>query len=185
MIKFGIVCLCATALVSASPRHGADSEARNAPLSPRDLAMMNNNRAEDDLAIRALVAGFVKSIRAKDIHGVMSVFAPDVVSFDFGPPLQHGGGEPFMKRWTELFGSYTGPIDYEVRDLSVTASEDVAFSHSLNRIAGTLQNGRKSDRWLRWTAGYRKTDGKWLIVHEQVSDPVDVRSGKALLDLKP
>ena len=47
------------------------------------------------------------------------------------------------------------------------------------------QNGQKSDRWLRWTVCYRKTNGKWLIVHEQVSVPIDVRRGKAVLDLKP
>ena len=28
----------------------------------------------------------------------------------------------------------------------------------------------ETDFWLRWTAGWRKTNGKWLIVHEQVSD---------------
>jgi hypothetical protein len=26
---------------------------------------------------------------------------------------------------------------------------------------------------------------KWLIVHEQVSVPVDLRNGKAMMDLKP
>jgi len=141
---------------------------------------MNN-----DAAIRELIDGFVKAIRAKDIDGVMSVFAPEAVSFDVGPPLQHGGGEAFRKRWQELFESYQGPIDYEVRDLSITAGDDVAFSHSLNRIGGTEKNGQKADRWLRWTACYRKTNGKWLIVHEQVSVPVDLRSGKAVMDLRP
>jgi ketosteroid isomerase-like protein len=48
-----------------------------------------------------------------------------------------------------------------------------------------MKNGRKTDRWLRWTACYRKTNGKWLIVHEQVSVPVDVGNGKAMLDLQP
>jgi ketosteroid isomerase-like protein len=115
----------------------------------------------------------------------MSVFAPEVVSFDLGPPLQHGGGETFMKRWRELFEAYQNQVDYEVRDLSITVGDDVAFSHSLNRVSGITQNGQKSDRWLRWTVCYRKTNGKWLIVHEQVSVPIDVRSGKAVLDLKP
>jgi ketosteroid isomerase-like protein len=46
-------------------------------------------------------------------------------------------------------------------------------------------NGQKSDFWLRWTACYRKANGKWLITHEHVSVPVDMESGKALLDLKP
>ena len=146
---------------------------------------IEENRAKEEAVLRQLIDGFLKAIRAKDINGVMSVFAPEVVSFDLGPPLQHGGGETFMKRWQELFESYQNPIDYEVRDLSITAGEDVAFSHSLNRISGTTKNGQKTDRWLRWTAGWRKTDGKWLIVHEQVSVPVDVGSGKAVLDLKP
>jgi ketosteroid isomerase-like protein len=61
----------------------------------------------------------------------------------------------------------------------------MAFTHSLNGISGTMKNGQKADRWLRWTACYRKTNGKWLIVHEQVSVPVDLRSGKAVLDLQP
>jgi uncharacterized protein (TIGR02246 family) len=135
--------------------------------------------------LRQLIDGFVEAIRAKDIDGVMSAFAPDVVSFDLGPPLQHGGGDAFRKRWHELFDAFQGPVRYEVRDLSIFASDDVAFSHSLNHITGTLKNGAAADRWVRWTAGYRKADGKWRIVHEQVSVPVDVRSGQAMLSLEP
>jgi len=81
---------------------------------------MNN-----EAAIRDLIDGFVKAIRAKDIDGVMSVFASEVVSFDLGPPLQHGGGETLMKRWQELFESFQDWIDCEVRDLSVAAADDV------------------------------------------------------------
>jgi ketosteroid isomerase-like protein len=93
--------------------------------------------------------------------------------------------QSFVKRWQELFESYQGPIDYKARERSITVGDDIAFSHSLNRVSGTMQNGQKSDRWLRWTACYRKTNGRWLIVHEHVSVPADLRSGKAVLDLKP
>jgi len=147
--------------------------------------VIQENRTKNEAAIRELIDGFVKAIGAKDINGVMSVFASKVVSFDLGPPPQHGGGETFSKRWQELFESYQSPIDYEVRDLSITAGDDVAFSHSLNRISGTTKNGQKTGRWLRWTACYCKSHGKWLIAHEQVSVPVDLRNGKAMLDLKP
>ena len=146
---------------------------------------IEEDRTKNEAAIREVIGGFVKSICAKDLNGVMSVFAPEVVSFDLGPPLQHGGGETFIKRWQELFELYQNPIDYEVRDLNITAGDDLAFSHSLNRISGTMKNGQQTDRWLRWTACYRKINGKWLIVHEQVSVPVDVGNGKAMLDLKP
>ena len=143
------------------------------------------SRKNDSHAIRQLVDGLVDAIRRKDIDGVMSVFSPDVVSFDLGPPLQHGGGETFMRRWRELFDSYQGPIDYEVRGLRISAGDDVAFSYSLNRISGTMKNREQSERWVRWTAGYRKTNGAWLIVHEQVSVPVDIKSGRAVLNLQP
>jgi uncharacterized protein (TIGR02246 family) len=146
---------------------------------------IEEDKTKNEAAIRELIDGFVKAIRAKDINGVMSVFPPEVVSFDLGPPLQHGGGEIFVKRWQELFESYQSPIDYEVHDLSITVGDDVAFSYSLNRIGGTMKNGQKTDRWLRWTACYRETNGKWLIVHEHVSVPADLRNGKAILDLKP
>jgi ketosteroid isomerase-like protein len=94
-----------------------------------------------------LIDGFVKAIRAKDIHGVMSVFAPEVVSFDLGPPLQHGGGETFTNRWQELFESYQNAIDYEVCDLRITAGDDVAFSHSLNRVSGNCPILKRTVNW--------------------------------------
>ena len=146
---------------------------------------LEQNRTKNEADIRRLIERVVEAICAKDLNGVMAVFSPDVVSFDLGPPLQHGGGDAFRTRWQELFDAYQDPIHYELRDLSITVSDDVAFSHSLNRISGTLKNGQPSELWLRWTAGYRKTNGRWQIVHEQVSVPVDVRSGKAMLDLAP
>ena len=41
--------------------------------------------------IRQCVEDLAKAIRAKDIDGVMSFYAPNIVSFDFGPPLRYAG----------------------------------------------------------------------------------------------
>ena len=146
---------------------------------------LKENTANNEAEIRGLIERFAKAFRAKDVDGCMSVFAPEIVSFDIIPPLQAVGAETFVKHWQEFFESYRGPIHVEFPDVSVTAGDDVAFSYCLHRIIGTLQNGHKTDFWLRWTAGWRKTNGNWLIVHEQVSVPVDLGSGKAMMDLKP
>jgi ketosteroid isomerase-like protein len=116
---------------------------------------------------------------------VLSLYAPDIVSFDLVPPLQYLGVDAYRKPWEETFASFEGPIGYEVRDLGITASEDVAFSHSLNRMSGTVKDGQKVDLWVRWTACFRRKNARWLIVHELVSIPVDLASGTALLDLEP
>jgi uncharacterized protein (TIGR02246 family) len=146
---------------------------------------MREDRTTNETAIRELIDGFVEAVRAKDINGVMSVYAPDLVAFDVVPPLQYVGAEAFRKVWQEVFETFQSPIPYEVRDLSITAGDDVAFSHSLNRNSGTMKNGRKIDLWLRWTACYRKTNGEWRIAHLQISVPVDLRTGKAMVDQKP
>ena len=61
----------------------------------------------------------------------------------------------------------------------------MAFIHTLERITGTLKNGQKSDLWVCATSGLRKINGKWLIVHDHISAPVNLDTGKAVLDLKP
>jgi len=48
-----------------------------------------------------------------------------------------------------------------------------------------MKNGQPSDMWLRATSGLRKMNGKWLIVHDHVSVPIDFETGKAVLELKP
>ncbi len=146
---------------------------------------MEEDRTKNEAAIRELIDNYAKAVRAKDIDGVMSVYDPEIVAFDVVPPLQYLGAEAFRKPWQEVFDRYQSPIHYEVRDLSTIAGDDLAFSHSLNRISGTMKNGQKIDLWLRWTACYVKTNGKWRIVHLQVSVPADLGNGKAMLDLKP
>jgi uncharacterized protein (TIGR02246 family) len=139
----------------------------------------------EEAEIRKRIDGWVAAFRRKDIDAVMPVFAPDVVAFDVVPPLQYAGRDAYRKQWERLFASYQGPIDYEIRELNVTADRDVGFSHSLNRIRGTLENGQTTDLWLRMTACWRKRDGQWLIEHEHVSVPVDMERGEPSLDLQP
>jgi len=146
---------------------------------------VENRTTNNEAAIRELIDRFANAFRAKDVDGIMSFFAKDIVSFDILPPLQTVGAETFVTHWQQFFESHQGPIHVEFPDVRIAASDDVAFSYCVHRIKGTLTSGQQTDWWLRWTAGYRKTNGKWLIVHEQVSVPVDLRSGKAMMDLKP
>ena len=143
------------------------------------------NKKNDEAEIQRLLDDGIRSLRDKNIEGVMSMYAQEVVSFDIVPPLRYLGADAFRKRWEEVFVVYQGPIDYEIHDLTITMGDDVAFTHSLNRISGTLNTGQKTDLWLRWTACFRKINGKWLIVHHQNSRPVDLKRGRAVLELKP
>jgi uncharacterized protein (TIGR02246 family) len=146
---------------------------------------MVTQHAADEADIRQLIDRLVEAVRTMDLDGVKPIYAPDIVSFDIVPPLQHVGAEAKWKNWVDVFTAYQRPLGYQARDLTVVVGDDVAFGYSLNRISGTLKAGNSTDYWVRWTACFRKVDGRWLVAHDHVSVPLDVQSGRALLDLKP
>ena len=135
--------------------------------------------------IRQRIEELAKALRAKDIDGVMSIFAPDLVSFDIVPPLRYVGADNKRRAWQEAFAIYTGPFDYELHELNVTTDGELAFVHSLNHVTATLASGHVTDMWLRWTACFRRIDGVWLVVHDHVSVPADLEPGQAALNLTP
>lgn len=146
---------------------------------------MTAQHDKDEAEIKALIDDAVEAVRAKNVNNIMSAYAPELVSFDIVPPLRYAGVEAYRQRWQETFSAFAGSIGYEVHDLNLTTGDDVAFGYSLNHLSGTLNNGQPTDLWVRWTVCFRKIDGRWLIAHTQVSVPVDLANGKAMLSLKP
>jgi ketosteroid isomerase-like protein len=139
----------------------------------------------DEADLRRRIDEYAEAIRAMDIERVVSIYAPDIVTFDIVPPLKKVGAAAKGKNWLDVFAAYQPPLGYEIRELTITTGDDIAFARSFNRISGTLKSGGKTDFWLRWTACFRKVDGKWLMVHDHASVPIDVESGAALRNLQP
>lgn len=135
--------------------------------------------------IRQLVSNRAEAVRAKDLEKAMSDHAPDILLYDALAPLRYSGVDEARKRTEEWFGWYDGPIGYDVRELEVTAGEDVAFCSFLYHVSGTMTNGNKVNMWVRSTLGYRKSKGEWQLVHEHNSVPFDAETGKADLGLEP
>jgi ketosteroid isomerase-like protein len=147
--------------------------------------MKHNNQQQDEAAIRQRIADYVASIRIKDLERVMAIFAPGLVSFDLEAPLQHMRAESKRQNWTKAFAAYEGPIGYEVKDLTIVTGNDLAMGRSVNRISGTLSNGKKTSYWIRWTTCFQKIGGTWYITHDHVSVPLDLKTGQGVLNIEP
>jgi uncharacterized protein (TIGR02246 family) len=143
--------------------------------------------ANDQAEIRQLLDRWTKAFRARDLNGIMSIYEPGqaLVAYDIVPPLQYTGFEAYKKDYQEFLDQFSGAIEIEMQDLTIVAGDTVAFSRGLERMSGTLKNGQKFDAWVRFTECYRKTNGHWLAIHDHISVPVDLDSGKAALGLKP
>src|SRR4029078_13448746 len=118
---------------------------------------------------------------ARDVDGSIANIAPGIVWCDVVDPLQHLGSDELEKRAHEWLASFEGPIGYETSELSITAGDDVAFSHGLNHVSATKIGGGELDMWWRTTVCYRKIDDQWTVTHEHNSVPFEVESGKASL----
>lgn len=147
---------------------------------------MSTQDAADETGIRQRIDKLVEAVRAMDLEGLKPLYAPDMVTFDVQPPLQRVGAEAKLGNWADAFAAFQRPLGYEIRDLTITLGGDVAFAHGFGRLSGTLKNGnRTAGFWVRYTICFRKIDGNWLIVHDHASAPLDVGSGRALLNLEP
>ncbi|MFI1510268.1 YybH family protein [Streptomyces sp. NPDC020597] len=139
----------------------------------------------DEAQIRRQIDKIAEGLRDKDLESLERLYTTDVVSFDVEPPLQHVGVAAKSANWANVFAFFE-TVTYEVRDLALAVSDDVAFGHAFARLSGTLKNGTvTSGMWVRITYGLRKIDGAWLIAHDQVSVPLDIASGTGMTDLEP
>jgi ketosteroid isomerase-like protein len=124
-------------------------------------------------------------IRAKDVAGLMSLYAPEIVYFDLVPPLRYVGAAALRERFTDWFKRWQGEIGQETRELTITVDGNLAGAFMLLRTSGTLNDGGEVGYWVRVTNICRCVEDKWLITHEHVSLPTDMKSGRAVLDAGP
>jgi ketosteroid isomerase-like protein len=149
---------------------------------------MNAPASTAEAQIRQILTERETAMRARDADRLVSRYAAEVVEFGLAPPLEHTGDDVLdasVRR--DWFAGFDGPIEYEIRDLSVTAGEDVAFCHSLNRLSTTPHGAPQSfSLWFRATVCFRKVDGTWRITHEHNSTPFYMAPPfGAAIDLQP
>ena len=151
------------------------------------VALRADAQSHDEKAIRALNQRFSAAVKAKDINKIMSVYVPDerLFVFDAVPPRQYVGAKAYRKDFEEFFAAFPGPAESEVTDLSITVAGTLGFSHGIDTWTLTDKEGKRVKLVFRVTDVYRKIKGKWLIVHEHLSFPVDPATGTADLLSKP
>lgn len=135
--------------------------------------------------VHALLEEWSEAIRSRDIDRLMALYAPQSVYFDVVPPLQFSGSAAIRQNFLRWFAAWQSAIGQDIRDLTISASGDVAFASMLIRTSGTLKNGHDVGYWVRATVCCHRTDHCWVMTHEHISLPVDPASRSAVMDLEP
>lgn len=136
-------------------------------------------------AVRALLDSYSEAIRDKNIDRLMSHYSQDSVYFDLVAPLRFVGVGEIRRNFLRWFDTWQSAIGVEMRDVKVLMSGDVATAFWLHRASGTLKDGREVDYWVRATVCCQRSDQGWLIKHEHISVPVDLKAGRVVTGLVP
>jgi ketosteroid isomerase-like protein len=152
-----------------------------APAAASDAAKAGPS---DKAQIAALEKRFTAAFNAKDLGNIMAVYARNgLFVYDATPPREYVGWEAYKKDWEGLLVGFPGPIKFSISDLAITTDGNMAYSHSTQAI--DAPGNAIPKLVVRVTDVYRKTGGRWQIVHEHVSVPVDLATGKGDLLSKP
>lgn len=132
---------------------------------------VSNSKTTGEARIRERIEAWAKSVRARDIDGIMASHAPDILLFDVRPPVQSRGIDAYRKSWEQFFPWFGDSGIFDISELRVTAGNDVAFCHGLIRCNGTGTSGGKVELVVRLTVCYQKINGQWMVTHEHHSEP--------------
>ena len=143
----------------------------------------SNGEAVIDASSQRLVA----AVNAKDINGIMAYYTPDetLLVFDAVTPRQYLGARAYRKDWEDFLSFYPSAVHADLTDWKAETDGNLAYGHGIFHTIGPDKDGKTLDMTLRVTDVFKKIDGKWLVVHEHVSWPVDFTTGKPDMTSKP
>ena len=121
--------------------------------------------------IRALIEAWADAVRRHDLPAILAHHAPDIVMFDVPPPFQSRGLDEYRKTWDLFFGYHEPSQAFDIKELAITAGDDVAFAVATMRCGSTSGSPEDGGLLFRLTIGLRKVDGDWRITHEHHSVP--------------
>jgi len=137
--------------------------------------------ASDKADIEALITNYSDSFNSRSVDGIMSCYArgKGLFVFDAVPPREYPSWDAYKRDWEGLLSAFPGPAKTTVSDIDITVVGPVAYGHDIQSSTFTRKDGSALNAVVRVTDVFRKIKGKWLIVQEHVSFPVDLETGKA------
>jgi ketosteroid isomerase-like protein len=144
-------------------------------------------QSSDEAEIHALENRFADAFKAKDVDKIMANYehSPNFAFFDVVPRREYLGWDAYKKDWQGLFASLGTVRSFELKDLTVNVDGNLAYGYNFPHYVAETKAGGLRDVTVRVTDVYRKSGGKWLIVQEHVSLPVDLQTGRGDVQFKP
>jgi ketosteroid isomerase-like protein len=109
----------------------------------------------------------------------LSTFDDHALQDDFFPPQRHGKAQ-IMQDFQVYMDNYTS-FHADILDMTIDTRCDLAVAYSHQHFTAAGRAGKpKLDAVVRQTDVLHKEAGKWLIVYQHLSVPIDIHTGQAV-----
>jgi ketosteroid isomerase-like protein len=136
-----------------------------------------NNRAD----VAAVADIEQKLATLNTMKDLIQYYAPDAVVLDMYAPGIYRGTKEIYDGFEQQFAqgqSFTG----EIPDMNILSDGKFACAAMQVHFNYVLKNGMKGALTLRQLDAFKKIGGKWLIVQQHISLPMDPKTGMGLPD---
>lgn len=120
-----------------------------------------------------------KAVVGKQIDDLVHQCANDVSMFDVSSQLN--GIHQYKTEWEKFSPYFNENMHISRRDVKLYASEELAILHCHSKVENTALKGKLQMPWCRTTLCLQKKEGHWLVVHQHISMPIDMETGKGVV----
>ena len=122
--------------------------------------------------IKAFLHSWAEVLCQLNIEKIAECCAADVSFFDASCQMQ--GLMSYQKMWEFYSDYFREGLKVFRREVVIHTDEHLAFVHCYSMVDQMSGVPTPGNSWCRSSMGLRKAKGKWRIVHQHVSVPVDL-----------
>lgn len=176
------------------PVHGDKSEGKRmlatavAPNFVAALALVTallvSGAAKAAARDEAIILGIEKDMAAaQTVDGVVGTWDKNVVWYDINPGEVDGLAAARADLDQQI--SHVKNIRTKILRIKIVADTHIGYAYSTQHLVADGVNGAPGVAFtFRETDCFQKKTGKWTLMFQQISLPVDLKTGKAVLDSK-
>lgn len=114
-----------------------------------------------------------------EVSDLVQQCASDLSVFDVS--TQQNGVEEYKSAWEKFSPYFIKGTQIKRRDVKIYASEALAVLHCHSKVEHEVFKGKLQMPWCRTTLCMQKHGEQWRVVHQHISMPVDLTTGKVIL----
>lgn len=122
--------------------------------------------------VHTVLEDWARATRQNRKDKILKNHAIDLVIFDVLSPMKYESAESYRQSWSDWQPETQGEGQFDLENISVTVSTDLAFAHCFIRCGSTMPDGHTFQDLVRATFCLKKIDGAWKILHQHLSKPI-------------